>query len=44
MVVVISHRAALLYKLPEHYSQFGWTEDPKVAYLWPEKQEVCGLA
>ena len=30
-----SHRAALLYKLPAHYSQFGWTETPKQDYYWP---------
>lgn len=30
-----SHRAALLYKLPSHYSQFGWTETPKQDYYWP---------
>lgn len=30
-----SHRAALLYKLPDHYSQFGWTETPKQDYYWP---------
>lgn len=39
-----SHRAALLYKLPEHYSQFGWTEQPaqpdekgRLPYIWPVK-------
>jgi hypothetical protein len=30
-----SHRAALLYKNPAHYSQFGWTETPKQDYYWP---------
>ncbi len=30
-----SHRAALLHKNFEHYSQFGWTEEPKMAYVWP---------
>lgn len=37
-----SHRAALLYKLPEWYSQFGWKEKPdipnekgKLNYIWP---------
>lgn len=29
------HRATLLYKNPEWYSQFGWTENPKYEYLWP---------
>ena len=30
-----SHRAALLAKAPEHYSQFGWTETPQINYIWP---------
>ncbi|EJK61984.1 hypothetical protein THAOC_17433 [Thalassiosira oceanica] len=33
-----THRSALLYKFPEHYSRFGWANeitDPKVDYLWP---------
>lgn len=37
-----SHRAALLYKHPEWYGQFGWTEKPdtlnekgKLNYVWP---------
>lgn len=30
-----SHRAALLYKLPSHYSQFNWNETPKQDYYWP---------
>lgn len=30
-----SHRAALLYKSPDHYSQFNWTETPKQDYYWP---------
>lgn len=30
-----SHRANLLRKAPEHYSQFGWTEDPAMPYIWP---------
>lgn len=29
------HRAALLYKNPGWYSQFGWTEKPIQAYWWP---------
>lgn len=29
-----SHRAALLYKNFEHYSKFGWTEEPKLCYVW----------
>lgn len=30
-----SHRAALLFKNPQHYLQFGWSEEPKIAYVWP---------
>lgn len=30
-----SHRAALLYKLYDHYSQFNWVEAPKLDYVWP---------
>lgn len=30
-----SHRAALLFKNFAHYSQFGWTEEPKLDYFWP---------
>lgn len=30
-----THRAALLYKDPNHYSQFGWIEEPKLDYFWP---------
>lgn len=30
-----SHRANLLRKDPEHYGQFGWTEEPQEGYLWP---------
>lgn len=30
-----THRAALLHKMPEHYSQFGWNEQPKLDYYWP---------
>lgn len=30
-----SHRAALLEKLPEHYNQFNWKEEPKIEYFWP---------
>lgn len=31
-----SHRANLLRKKPEYYSQFGWTEQPQEGYYWPE--------
>lgn len=31
-----SHRAALLCKLPAHYSQFGWGDVPATyTYYWP---------
>jgi hypothetical protein len=30
-----SHRAALLLKDPTHYGDFGWTETPANAYVWP---------
>ena len=30
-----AHRAALLFKNPEWYGQFNWTEEPKLEYWWP---------
>lgn len=30
-----SHRAALLFKAPDHYTQFGWVEEPIWDYWWP---------
>lgn len=30
-----SHRSNLLRKLPQHYSQFGWTEPDNLPYVWP---------
>jgi hypothetical protein len=33
------HRSTLLYKDPEHYNQFGWTETPKYEYIWPIMKE-----
>lgn len=30
-----SHRANLLRKDFEHYSQFGWSEHPQEGYYWP---------
>ncbi len=30
-----SHRAALLFKEYEYYSQHGWDEEPKYDYVWP---------
>lgn len=38
--VASSHRAALLFKKPEHYSQFGWTETPVKNYFWPQPAAV----
>ncbi len=39
-----SHRAALLFKFPDWYSKFGWTEEPAVPnekgslpYFWPTR-------
>ena len=33
-----SHRSNLLRKLPEHYTQFGWTEPNDLEYVWPVKK------
>lgn len=33
-----SHKAALLRKLPEWYSQFHWNVDPEMPYYWPTKE------
>ena len=33
--VFSSHRAALLHKNIEWYSQFNWTESPELNYFWP---------
>lgn len=30
-----SHRSNLLRKFPEHYAQFGWSDDPAAPYVWP---------
>ena len=30
-----SHKASLLSKNFEWYSQFGWSEKPKIEYVWP---------
>jgi len=35
-----SHRANLLRKAPEHYSQFGWTEKPAEGYWWPTSKQA----
>lgn len=32
-----SHKAALLFKDLDWYSQFGWTEEPIYDYYWPSK-------
>jgi hypothetical protein len=33
-----SHRAALLFKNPEWYGRFGWTEEPSINYFWPVRE------
>lgn len=30
-----SHRGRLLFKNPEWYSQFGWSDKPRENYWWP---------
>lgn len=30
-----AHRQTLLFKFPEWYSKFGWSETPKYEYVWP---------
>ena len=30
-----THRAALLFKAPDHYRNFDWKEKPELNYLWP---------
>lgn len=35
-----AHRSNLLRKLPSHYSKFGWTEHPHMAYWWPDAKNV----
>lgn len=35
-----SHRANLLRKMPEYYSQFGWLENPELPYFWPSKEAI----
>ena len=31
------HRATLLFKNFNHYSMWGWEEEPKYEYFWPTK-------
>jgi hypothetical protein len=33
-----SHRANLLKKDPEFYSQYGWIENPQNPYVWMDKE------
>ena len=33
-----SHRANLLRKDYEYYSQFGWDENPESPYVWHDKE------
>lgn len=35
-----SHRAALLFKAPEFYEQYGWQERPEYNYFWPNPSEA----
>ena len=35
-----SHRANLLRKDYEYYSQFGWTESPEKPYVWHDKEKL----
>jgi len=35
-----SHRANLLRKDYEYYSQFGWTENPEKPYVWHDKEKL----
>jgi hypothetical protein len=36
-----SHRSNLLRKLPEHYSQFGWSEPNDLPYVWPNGTAIA---
>lgn len=38
-----SHRSNLLRKLPEHYSQFGWSEPDDLPYVWPIGTAVASV-
>jgi hypothetical protein len=38
--ICASHRAALLFKDPDHYGQFGWPERPAINYVWPTEPET----
>lgn len=35
-----SHRAALLYKDPEYYRAWAWSELPALAYWWPTEHRA----
>lgn len=39
-----SHRSNLLRKLPEHYSQFGWSEPNDISYVWPSRTYGTAVA
>lgn len=34
-----AHRAALKAKNPAWYGQWGWTEEAKIAYIWPGRAD-----
>lgn len=36
-----AHRAALLFKDPDYYSQFSWSETPQLAYIWPVESKTA---
>lgn len=38
-----SHRAALLFKFPTWYAQWGWGESPRVSYVWPNPALMSGV-
>ncbi len=35
-----SHRSNLLRKLPTHYRQYGWSDDPAAPYWWPTQENT----
>lgn len=34
-----SHRAALLFKNPNFYEKYDWSETPEINYWWPTKND-----
>lgn len=33
--ILLSHRANLIRKLPDHYNKFNWNVTPQNGYIWP---------